>query len=312
LTTDFQSGKMAYALADNYVKQRRTAGSRRSELMPYVLVEDIEIYWESHGKGSPILIISGVSGGTWSYEESIAEWSPHFRVLVFDNIGAGLSSKPDRPYDIGEMADYAAVVLDAAHEERAHVVGLSMGGMVAQELALRHPARVSGLVLGCTHCGGSERVPPAPEIIQRFSDNEGLSPEGIVDKNLALLVTPEFLRKRPNSLKRYKERQLKAPLQPDYALKRQLEAIRSFYTCDRLPAIETSTLILTGEQDLLVPPENGRMLASLIPGAELKCFSNVGHLLYLECAELFHQDVLSFFQGLSHREELPLGNKARP
>jgi pimeloyl-ACP methyl ester carboxylesterase len=267
--------------------------------MPYAFIEDIEIYWESHGEGEPMLVISGVSGGTWSHEESIAAWSPYFRVLVFDNMGAGLSSKPDRSYEIDEMAEHAAAVLDAAHEGRAYVVGLSMGGMIAQELVLRHPARVSGLVLGCTHCGGKERIPPAPEIIQRFSDNEGLSAEEIVDKNLALSVTPEFLQKRPDMVKRHRERQLKAPLQPEYALQRQLEAIRNFRTCRRLHTIEIPTLILAGERDLLVPPENSRMLASLMPDAELQFFCNAAHLLHLECAQLFQHTVLSFFQGLS-------------
>ncbi|MEJ2364007.1 MAG: alpha/beta hydrolase, partial [Deltaproteobacteria bacterium] len=156
----------------------------------------------------------------------------HFRVLVFDNMGAGLSSKPDRPYTIAEMADHAAAVLEGADAERAYVVGLSMGGMIAQELALRHPARVCGLVLGCTHCGGSERIPPAPEVIRRFADNQGLSPEEIVEKNLRLLITEEFWQSGSESLQSYKERQLMAPIQPDYALQRQLEAIRRFDTCN--------------------------------------------------------------------------------
>ena len=265
--------------------------------MPYATVSDVEIYWESHGEGRPLLIISGVSGGTWSYEESIAAWSPNFRVLVCDNIGAGLSSKPDRPYTIVQMADHVAAVMDAADEKEAYVVGLSMGGMIAQELALRHPPRVCGLVLGCTHCGGSERIPPAPEVIWRFADNKGLSPEEIIDKNLRLLVTVEFLQSGSEALQRYRERQLKAPWQPDYALQRQLEAIRGFDTCDRLAQIKVPTLILTADHDLLVPPENGRILVNRIPGAELEEFTG-GHLIYLESAEAFHQSVLRFFQGL--------------
>ena len=267
--------------------------------MTHTAVGDIEIYWESHGKGKPLLLISGVSGGTWTWEESIGAWSPHFRVIVFDNMGAGRSSMPDRPYEIAEMADYAAAVLDAAEEERAFVVGLSMGGMIAQELALSHPRRISGLVLGCTHCGGSERIPPAQEVIQGFANNEGLSPEEIIDKNLTLLVTPAFLNKGSDSLRRYRERQLNAPLQPDYALQRQLEAIRSFDACDRLGGIRTPTLILTTDCDRLVPAENGRMLAERITGAKLKPFTNAGHLIYLECARTFHQTVMEFFEALS-------------
>ncbi len=266
--------------------------------MPKTVIEDVEIYWESHGEGKPLLLISGVTGGTWSWEESVAAWSPPFRAIVFDNIGAGLSSMPDRPYQIAEMADHAAAVLDAAKEERAFVVGFSMGGMIAQELALNYPDRVSGLVLGCTHCGGSERVPPNPEVIQRFVSNQGLSPEEIVEKNLTLLVTPEFLQSGAESLQRYRERQVQAPRQPDYALQRQLEAIRGFDSCDRIGNIQSPTLILTADRDLLVPPENGRLLASRIYGAELQPFTNAGHLIYLECGQTFHETVISFLHGL--------------
>ena len=265
--------------------------------MPKTTIGDLRIYWESYGKKAPLLLISGVSGGTWSWEESIEAWSPHFRVIVFDNIGAGRSSKPDRPYTIEEMADHAAVVLDAAGVRQAGVVGLSMGGMIAQELALRHPDRVHhGLVLGCTHCGGRKRIPPHPNVIQRFANNKGLSPEEIIDKNLALLVTPQFLRSGSDALKRYKERQLKAPLQPDYALKRQLEAIGGFDVSERNGNIQVTTLILTAERDLLVPPENGRLLSIQIPDAAEKSFVNAGHLIYLECAQDFHETVINFFR----------------
>ena len=266
--------------------------------MPVVIAGDIKIYWESHARGKPLLLLSGVSGGTWSWEESVAAWSPHFRVIIFDNMGAGRSSMPDRPYTIKEMADHAVAVLDAAKESQAYVLGLSMGGMIAQELVLNHSERVSALVLGCTHCGGSERIPPAPEVIQRFADNKGLSPEEVVDKNIALLVTPEFSQREPHSLKRYKERQLRAPFQPNYALQRQLGAIRGFDTCDRIGNIQIPTLVLTADQDLLVPPENGRILASRISGAKLKPFASCGHLIYLERARAFHDTVTSFLRSL--------------
>jgi pimeloyl-ACP methyl ester carboxylesterase len=195
------------------------------------------------------------------------------------------------------MANHATAVLDAAEVEQAYVVGLSMGGMIAQEMALHHPKRISALVLGCTHCGGSERIPPAQEVIRQFADNRGLSPEEIVDKNLGLLVTPEFLQSGSDLLQRYRERQLSAPWQPDYALQRQLEAIRDFHTCDRLAEIRAPTLVMVADKDLLVPPENGHILANRIPGAELEEFTG-GHLVYLESAQTFHQRVLRFFQGL--------------
>jgi pimeloyl-ACP methyl ester carboxylesterase len=265
--------------------------------LPRITIGDLRIHWESYGEKDPLLLISGVSGGTWSWEENIEAWSPHFRVIVFDNIGAGRSSKPNRPYTIEEMADHAAAVLDAAGVRQAGVVGLSMGGMIAQELVLRHPDRVHRLVLGCTHCGGSQRIPPHPNVIQRFANNKGLSPEEIIDKNLTLLVTPQFLKLGSDSLKRYKERQLKAPFQPDYALKRQLEAIGRFDVCERITSIHVPTLILTAEQDKLVPPENGRLLSTHIPGAVEKYFAGAGHLIYLECAQDFIETVMKFFRN---------------
>jgi len=265
--------------------------------LPRTTIGDLRIHWESHGKKEPLLLISGVSGGTWSWKESIEAWSPNFRVIVFDNIGAGRSSKPNRPYTVEEMADHAAAVLHAAGVRRAGVVGLSMGGMIAQELALRHPDRVNRLVLGSTHCGGSQRIPPHPNVIQRFANNKGLSPEEIVDKNLTLLVTPQFLRSGSDALKRYKERQLKAPLQPDYALKRQLDAIGGFDACGRIGNIQVPTLVLSAECDILVPPENGRLLSIHIPHAVEKSFAGAGHLIYLECAQDFHGTVIKFFRN---------------
>jgi len=259
--------------------------------------KDLRIHWESYGKKEPLLLISGVSGGTWSWEESIETWSPHFRVIVFDNIGAGRSNKPNRPYTIEEMADHAAAVLDAAGVKQAGVVGLSMGGMIAQELTLRHPDRVNRLVLGCTHCGGRQRIPPHPNVVQRFVDNKGLSPEEIIDKNLTLLVTSQFLSGESDVLKRYRERQLKVPLQPDYALKRQLEAIAAFDVCERIGNIQVPTLILTAEFDMLVPPENGRFLSNHIPNAVEKSFANAGHLIYLECAQDFNETVMEVFRN---------------
>lgn len=265
--------------------------------MPRTTIGDLRIHWESFGKKEPLLLISGVSGGTWSWEESIEAWSPHFRVIVFDNIGAGRSSKPNRPYTIEEMADHAAAVLDAAGVTRAGVAGLSMGGMIAQELAIRHPDRVHRLVLGCTHCGGSKRIPPNPNVIQQFTNNKGLSPEEIIDKNLTLLVTPQFLKSGSGALKRYKERLLKAPIQPHYALKRQLDAIGGFDACERIGNIQVPTLTLTAEHDMLVPPENGRLLSIHIPDAVEKSFAGAGHLIYLECAQDFHEIVMKFFRN---------------
>src|SRR4029077_21119 len=113
-------------------------------------VGDIEMYYEEHGSGDPLLLVMGLAADSTAWMFQLPDFARHYRTIVFDNRGVGRSSKPAGPYTIHQMADDAAGLLDALDVRRAHVVGVSMGGMIAQELALRHPARVRGLVLGCT------------------------------------------------------------------------------------------------------------------------------------------------------------------
>jgi pimeloyl-ACP methyl ester carboxylesterase len=197
---------------------------------------------------------------------------------------------------MADLAADAASVLDHLGVTEAFVVGLSMGGMIAQELALREPRRVRALVLGCTHCGGEQRIPPAPQVLAAFVDNVGLAQEQIIEKNLPFFFSAGFFSASPADVDSYRQAQLEAPLQPPHALAAQLAAIRSFESCSRLAAVRPPTLIVTGTQDVLVPRENARLLAQLIPHAEYHEIPGAGHAIHVECREELNRLIHTFLQ----------------
>ena len=253
--------------------------------MAFCTCKGIHLYYEDHGKGSPLLLVSGLSGGSWSWYGQVPFFEKHYRTIVFDNRGAGRSDTPEGPYTMRQFAEDALCLLDAAHVEQAFVLGLSMGGMIAQELALLAPHRVRALVLGCTHCGGTLRIPPSREAMEALINNAGLSQEQIVDKNLPFFFSDSCRHDHPEVISRYRNVQLNAPLQPEQAFHAQLAAIGSFDACGRISEIQAPTLIIAGTEDALVPFENARILAERIPHANLVRIPGAGHAIHAECRD---------------------------
>ena len=145
--------------------------------MPFTNSNGCRIYWEESGAGDPLLLIMGLGYSHDMWHRTRPAMADHYQTIVFDNRGVGKSDLPAGPYSIAQMADDAAAVLDAAGVERAHVYGISMGGMIAQELALNHPERVRSLILGCTACGGAKAVPTAAPVMQTLLDRAAMTPE---------------------------------------------------------------------------------------------------------------------------------------
>src|SRR6185503_20953113 len=136
-----------------------------------------KIYWEEQGSGDPILLIMGLGASLEAWDRTAPVLASRYRVILFDNRGVGRSDVPPGPYSLEMMADDAAAVLDAAGVQAAHVYGASMGGMIAQEFALRHPTRVRKLILGCTACGGREAVRADQEVITALNSRASLPRE---------------------------------------------------------------------------------------------------------------------------------------
>jgi pimeloyl-ACP methyl ester carboxylesterase len=264
--------------------------------MPKVKVNGIEIYYEIHGQGDPLVLIMGLRRNVEWWYCQIPTLSKHFKVLAFDNRGAGRSEKPKTDYSIRLFVDDSAELMQSLNIKRAHVLGISMGGYIAQELAINHPDRVRSLILGCTSAGGERVVLMSPERLKKFTANEGLSPEEILKKDMDIYFSDRFIEGHPEKIKEFIEISLRYYQPPD-AFERQFAACLKHDTVNRLNHITMATLIMSGDDDPLVPPKNSRILKQLIPHSELIFFPGKRHCFFIEEAEQFNQKVLGFFKS---------------
>lgn len=260
--------------------------------MPMAKVGDINIHYEIQGRGEPLLLIMGYAGSGFMWgEEFLHPLSRHFEVIYFDNRGTGLTDKSDAEYTIPLMAEDAAGLLDYLNFPDTSVFGISMGGMIAQELALRHTQRINRLILGCTFCGGPQATQPSPEVVEKLIVPPEMPPEEAVRRVWPVIFSPGFVERRGDFLDRMTERAL-AHRTPPYVMAQQMNAIQSFNTYERLGQITAPTLVVTGDGDILVPPANSNILAEKIPGARLEIVKGVGHGLFWEAPE----DVVSIIR----------------
>jgi len=253
------------------------------------------LHYESQGRGPPLLLISGAGYGGWLWHRQLPALAERFGVISFDNRGAGRSDKPDQPYTIELLAADALGLLEALRIERAHLLGISLGGMIALQLALDHPERVDHLLLCSTTCGGPHIVLPRPEVLQFLAQPSG-SPEERFRKGFQFSFGPGFAESHPDELY-FLRRQMSENRQPDYAYRRQIMAPLGFNVENRLSEIRRPALILAGEADQVVPAENARRLAAKLPKAQLQIFAGAGHLCPLERPEAFNRAVLDFLGG---------------
>jgi pimeloyl-ACP methyl ester carboxylesterase len=270
--------------------------------MPKAKVSDIELYYEEHGQGEPLLLIMGLGASTLSWGEQIPAFGRELRVIAFDNRGAGRSDKPAMRYSIALFADDTAGLMDALGADSAHVYGQSMGGFIAQELALRHPRRVRTLVLGSTSCGGRQAVAASPENLAGIGMMNVLAPREAAEKGLPLLYSDEFIAGHRDFLIQRSLREAKLRPPPE-ALGRQIQAAIRHNTFDRLPDIRCPALVITGSDDKIVPADNSRVLAERIPGAELAVLPGAGHGYPVEKAAESNAIVLEFLRR--HRTTAP-------
>ena len=246
--------------------------------MPKVKVNDIQIYYEVHGEGFPLVMIMGWNGNIdWWDPRLIQELSKKYKLVMFDNRGAGRTDISDMKYTIKLFADDTVGLMDALGISRANILGLSMGGMIAQELVLNYPEKVEKLVLCSTYCGGAKAVPPSQEVLEMFiADGSAFSPEQIARMTIPLLFTEDFIKNNPDLVEFSLQQILKAPISFK-AMVGQFKAILKFDTYERLAQIKVPTIVLHGKQDILIPPENGSILAKAIPNAKLVYFENSAH-----------------------------------
>lgn len=263
--------------------------------MPLTEAPGFRMYYEEHGSGFPLLLLNGLGSDHREWLHQLPAFVPHFRVVIFDNRGTGGSAVPPGPYTTAQMADDAAALLRFLGVGRAHVLGVSLGGMIAQEVALRHPDRVERLVLGCTSPGGKLSVRPSPEAIAAFASAKGEDREAELRRMIPFLYTESCCRERPEEVEAFIRRRMENPTPPEGYLA-QLAATTAHDASGRLWRIRAKTLVITGDADRLVSRENSSRIAERIPGAERVVLPGAPHRLFAENADAFNRAVLHFLK----------------
>jgi pimeloyl-ACP methyl ester carboxylesterase len=273
--------------------------------MPTQIAGDVELHYEDAGSGPPVVLIMGLGADANAWMLQVPEFAHRHRTIVFDNRGVGRSAKPPGPYTIRQLADDTARLMSGIGIDRAHVVGVSMGGMIAQELALNHPQRVGALVLACTYAAPGPEIEgirassfvffgadasPTAEVVSQLS---GLDPLAIFQHMLPVIFSDEFIAGGLLEI----VPQLTAGLAYGFsieALLGQVHACLTHDTTDRLHQIRHPTLVLHGTADRLVSPQHADALVDRIPGARFVGVEGGSHAVNLEMPEQFNAHVLEF------------------
>jgi 3-oxoadipate enol-lactonase len=249
------------------------------------------------GSGEPMLLIQGMSGNHLSWGEPfLTELERDFDLVAYDHRGVGKSSRVTDPFSIADLADDAAAVLDALGWDSAHVVGISMGGMVAQELALRHPQRVRTLTLGCTYCGGEGSALTSNEVFAKLSE---AMMSGDRDRAIAtsfeVNISPGYGADQ-SAYGTFYEMATALPT-PVPVIMLQAQAVQSHDTLSRLGEIQVPTLVIHGTVDEMLPYSNAVLIAARIPGARLVTLEDVGHMFWWEQPERSAQAIRELVEG---------------
>ena len=260
----------------------------------------IHLDYEVRGSGPPLIMINGFRRSRVVWLESFLEpLAARFQLILFDNRGTGHSDQPQDGYSMDAFADDCAALLEALKIDRAHVFGTSMGGMIAQRLAVSHPSRVHGLAIGCSRCGQSEGVSPEKRIweLLRMMPDEEMDARKVAYLQEEAYVTEEFRAANRELLDHLFDVVDENP-PPPHAVKGHLKAIENWEGCAALSSIAAPTLVITGAEDRLIPAENSRLMAKKIRGAKLTLLADAAHFFWIEKPEETAEVLTSFFKGL--------------
>lgn len=281
-----------------------------------VAVNGIEIYCEVHGSGEPLILIEGLGYSSWMWYKQLPVLSEDYQVIVFDNRGVGKTDKPEEEYSIEIMAEDAAGLLKTLGIDSAHVLGVSMGGFIAQELALRHPDMVRSLILVSTNMGSYNKpyVSPVfwggflklwgflPEILEASGkasvpvNNYGLSREEKIRYGLSLALSRKYFDAHPDEVEKIVQWRMDNP-QPNYAWRNQLQAGIKFDSSGRVHEIKAPALVISGSEDRIIKPESTKELSEALEDSTFKPIEGAGHLLFIERSRKFNNTVLRFLDS---------------
>ena len=261
-------------------------------------INGIELAYQLRGHGAPLVMVHGAQGDQTSFDGLAAEFSNRYRVLTFDQRGAGLSDQPDMPYSIAMLADDTAALLDHLELSPAHVFGISMGGTIAQELALRHPAKVRSLMLGCTTPGGPHAIRNSGAALTNAYSTQSMTAEERGRALAEAAFTKGYLARHPEVIASMIAARRERPIDTT-ALGHRMSAIVGFDAYDRLPQILCPTLVIAGKDDALISWENSGIIAERIPGAKLVILEPAGHSFWVEQTDRTVKAIADFLASVA-------------
>ncbi len=246
---------------------------------------EIELSYDRAGEGPPLLLIMGMSGTKHHWGGSLLEaLQRDFETIVYDHRDAGDSTRTGQPFTIVDLATDAAGLLAALDIDSAHVMGISMGGMIAQELALAHADSLRSLTLGCTYCGGEGSMLAGEGVMRKLAEAMSSGDrERAIRASFEVNVSSSFAADE-KAWARFRATGMRYGL-PVEVIMRQMQAIAGHDTSARLPSLEVPTQVVHGTLDQLLPVQNGHMIAGLIPDSSLEIYEDVGHMFFLEQPE---------------------------
>ncbi|HEX8368899.1 MAG TPA: alpha/beta hydrolase [Pyrinomonadaceae bacterium] len=259
----------------------------------------MEIYYESHGAGEPLVLIPGFAAGAWTWFEQIEDLSKTFQVIAFDPRGVSRSPVNGNSTETVSLQTIAADIaglLDFLQIEKAHVLGVSFGGFVAQEFALAFPERLKKLILACTSFGGKNHVAPDLEVLAAFVAADDLNKRERVRRFMIPAFTPEFVAARADVIEKVCRLRVENVV-PEKVYSQQMTSAVTFDAECRIAQIQAETLVLTGDRDIVVPPPNSENLAKAIPNSTLKIIESGSHMFFIENSKEFNRIITDFLKS---------------
>jgi 3-oxoadipate enol-lactonase len=266
------------------------------EAQVFLKRDGIKIAYYLEGEGEPLLLIRGYATAAAMWYTQVPQLSERVKVITFDNRDTGNSDRVETPYSVLDMAGDAIALIEHLHLGPVHLLGISMGGMIAQQVTLLRPDLVKSLILGCTTCNSGKGLTNDPQVLKLFATLPELSDEENVRHSLPVFFSPETMNQRPDLIDEFVLKSL-AQRPPVETFARHSQAMRGFNVCDQLHRITLPTLIQHGGADLLLPFSNTEALKEGIPQAQLKTYDGLGHLFFMEAPDTFNKDVITFIEN---------------
>jgi pimeloyl-ACP methyl ester carboxylesterase len=275
--------------------------------LPFIKVNDHEIFYEIQGEGIPVLLLEGLGYSTWMWKYQLPDFSKHFTSVMPDNRGVGKSEKLTGPYSIEMFAKDSISVMDQLGFDMFYVIGVSMGGFIAQSIAALEPERVKGIVLVSTSCGGKKSIPMSKEVFDQMRLNlNGESSRDRIRRTMSLAFTESFPTSKPDQFNSIIEDRMKS-LQPEDQLIYQSLSSINFDSSVSNRNVKVPSLIVAGMEDKVLPWLNSLLIYKSIPTSSLILFKNQNHLLFIEEFVRFNKSVLDFIgavEGSTYSEFL--------